>query len=75
MNCVGVNKKVRVEHVSFNRQLIRKEYTRLELDCGEEETHTINYQDASNFYELSNHKEIREVEISDNEPSSLYQVW
>ena len=67
IQCVGIGKRVRTEHASFSRQLIRKEYNRLELDSGGEgEKYVINFQDASNFYTLSDAKEIKEVQIADS---------
>lgn len=57
IQCVGIGKRVRAEYASFSRQLIRKEYSRLELDCGGEgEKYVINFQDASSFYTLSDSK-------------------
>ena len=51
VHCVGISKKVRAEHVPFVKQLVRKEYNRLELDCGGEgERYTLNYQEMCSFF-------------------------
>lgn len=73
--CNSIGRKVRAEYVPFSNSTLRKQYRQLDNEESSEKISTLNFNESCYFYELSNLRMSKEVQIRQEESLSLYQVW